>query len=90
MTDIIGAAKPALVDIAGRPIPKVGAAPELPIEERAKLLPEPSGYRLLCGVPDVEERTDLVEITDIIQKDRIQSGQTMKRDTFTHVFDLTE
>lgn len=58
MTDIIGAAKPALVDLAGRPIPKVGAASELPIEERAKMLPEPSGYRILCGVPDAEEQTE--------------------------------
>lgn len=57
MTDIIGADKPALVDLDGRPIPKVGAASELPIEERAKMLPEPSGYRILCGVPEVEEKT---------------------------------
>ena len=38
MSDIIGAAKPGLVNIDGRPIPKVGAASELPIEERAKQL----------------------------------------------------
>lgn len=58
MTDIIGAAKPALVDLAGKPIPKVGAAPELPLEERAKQLPAPSGYRILCAIPHVEEKTE--------------------------------
>jgi co-chaperonin GroES (HSP10) len=57
MTEIIGAEKPELVDLDGRPIPKVGAAPELPIEERARMLPEPSGYRILCGVPEIEEKT---------------------------------
>jgi co-chaperonin GroES (HSP10) len=46
-----------LVDLAGRPIPKVGAAPELPVEERAKMLPVPSGYRILCAIPDIEEKT---------------------------------
>lgn len=47
-----------LVDLAGKPIPKVGAASELPIEERPKQLPDPSGYRILCALPDVEKTTD--------------------------------
>jgi co-chaperonin GroES (HSP10) len=58
MTEIIGSTKPALVDLAGRPIPKVGAAPEVPVEERAKQLPDPSGYRLLCAIPEVDKTTD--------------------------------
>lgn len=58
MTEIIGAAKPGLVSVEGTPLPKVGAAPELPIEERAKQLPEPSGYRLLCGIPEIEKKTE--------------------------------
>lgn len=58
MSDIIGAAKPALVDVSGRPLPKVGAAPEVPLEERAKQLPDPSGYRILCAIPEVEEKTE--------------------------------
>ena len=58
MTEIIGAAKPALVDVAGKPLPKVGAAPEVPIEERAKQLPAPSGYRILCAIPDIEKTTE--------------------------------
>jgi len=31
--------------------------PETP-EKKAKQLPNPSGYRILCGVPDVEARTE--------------------------------
>jgi co-chaperonin GroES (HSP10) len=57
MNDTLSAAKPALVDLDGKPIPKVGAAPELPFEERAKQLPEPSGYRILCAIPQIEEKT---------------------------------
>jgi co-chaperonin GroES (HSP10) len=58
MTDLIGTVTPALVDLDGKPILTKPAEPEVPIEERAKLLPEPSGYRILCGVPDVEEKTE--------------------------------
>jgi co-chaperonin GroES (HSP10) len=47
-----------LIDLAGKPIPKVGAASEIPIEERPKQLPDPSGYRILCALPDVEKTTD--------------------------------
>lgn len=47
-----------LVDLDGRPIPKVGAAPEVPIEERAKQLPDPQGYRLLCAIPEIEKTTE--------------------------------
>lgn len=57
MTDIIGAAKPALVGLNGKALKSEPAEPEVPIEERAKLLPEPSGYRILCAIPDVEEQT---------------------------------
>jgi co-chaperonin GroES (HSP10) len=47
-----------LIDLAGKPIPKVGAASEIPIEERPKQLPDPSGYRILCALPDIEEKTE--------------------------------
>jgi hypothetical protein len=47
-----------LVDLSGRPIPKVGAAPELAFEDRAKQLPEPSGYRILCAIPEIEKTTE--------------------------------
>ena len=28
------------------------------VEQKAKQLPEPSGYRILCAVPDTEEKTE--------------------------------
>ncbi len=58
MTDIIGAAKPALVGLNGKTLKSEPAEPEVPIEERAKQLPDPSGYRILCGVPEVEDQTE--------------------------------
>jgi co-chaperonin GroES (HSP10) len=58
MTEIIGAAKPALVNLEGRPITAAPKEPEVPIEERAKQLPEPKGYRLLCAIPEVEKTTE--------------------------------
>lgn len=57
MTEIIGAAKPALVNVAGKPITATPKEPEVPIEERGKQLPEPSGYRILCAIPEVEDQT---------------------------------
>lgn len=58
MTDIIGAAKPALVGLNGKVLKSEPTEPEVPIEERAKQLPDPSGYRILCGVPEVEDQTE--------------------------------
>lgn len=57
MTEIIGAAKPALVNLDGKPIMAKPEEPEVPLEDRAKQLPDPSGYRILCGIPDIEEKT---------------------------------
>lgn len=58
MTNIVGAAKPALVGLDGNAIKKAPTEPEVPIEERARLLPEPSGYRILCAIPEAEEKTE--------------------------------
>jgi co-chaperonin GroES (HSP10) len=57
MTELIGAAKPALVGLNGKALKATPDEPEVPIEERGKQLPEPSGYRILCAIPDVEEKT---------------------------------
>jgi co-chaperonin GroES (HSP10) len=56
MTEIIGAVKPALVNLEGRKL--IPDAPEVPIEERAKMLPDPSGYRILCAIPEIEKATE--------------------------------
>jgi co-chaperonin GroES (HSP10) len=57
MNELIGAAKPALVNLDGRPIKSAPAEPEVPVEDRATQLPTPSGYRILCAIPEVEEKT---------------------------------
>ena len=31
-------------------------APDATADEKARQLPDPAGYKLLCAVPDVEER----------------------------------
>ena len=57
MSDLVGTTTPSLVNLNGKPITAKPAEPELPIEDRAKQLPDPSGYRILCGIPDIEEKT---------------------------------
>jgi co-chaperonin GroES (HSP10) len=42
--------------------------------ERAKQLPDPSGYRILCAIPEVEDKfegSDIVKPDDLIKKDEI-------------------
>ena len=58
MTEIVGVASPGIVDIGGRPITAQPKEPEVPIEERAKQLPDPQGYRLLCAIPEIEKETE--------------------------------
>lgn len=58
MSSLIGDVAPTLVDVGGRPIPKVGAASEFAIEDRPKQLPDPSGYRILCALPEIEKTTE--------------------------------
>ena len=57
MTEIIGAAKPALINLNGKIIKSAPTEPEVPVEDRASQLPAPSGYRILCAIPDTEEKT---------------------------------
>ena len=58
MTDIIGLEKPTLIGLDGTPIMPKMEDSEVPVEERPKQLPDPSGYRLLCAVPEVETTTE--------------------------------
>jgi len=57
MTEIIGAAKPALVNLEGLQLKSAPAEPEDPVEDRATQLPDPSGYRILCAIPDIDRKT---------------------------------
>ena len=44
------------------------------VEEKARQLPIPSGYRILCALPEVEQKfegSDLVKPDDLIKKDEI-------------------
>lgn len=58
MTEIVGVATPGIVDLGGRPITAQPKEPEVPIEDRAKQLPDPQGYRLLCAIPEIEKTTE--------------------------------
>ena len=44
-----------ITDALGNPMPKINRKEEIPVEDRAKQLPAPSGYRILCAIPDVEK-----------------------------------
>lgn len=35
---------------------------EIPIEERGKMLPNPTGWKILCGVPEVSDKFENSEI----------------------------
>jgi hypothetical protein len=42
--------------------------------EKAKQLPDPSGYRILCAIPEVEDKfegSELLKPDDLIKKDEI-------------------
>lgn len=42
---------------------------EIPIEDRGKMLPNPTGWKILCGVPEV---SDKFENSDIIRAESIR------------------
>lgn len=65
-----------ITDALGNPMPKINREENIPIEDRAKQLPTPSGYRILCAIPQVEEQfdgSDLYKPDDLIKKDEILS-----------------
>ena len=62
MSDTILTRDNTLVDSNGRPIviPKLDEikSEDIPIEERGKLLPEPTGYKILCAIPEATSTFD--------------------------------
>ena len=58
MTEIVGVAAPALVGVDGKVLNAPPKQPEVPVEDRAKQLPDPQGYRLLCAIPEIEKTTE--------------------------------
>ena len=44
-----------ITDALGNPMPSIKKNEEVPIEERGRQLPKPTGYRILCAIPEVEK-----------------------------------
>jgi len=44
-----------ITDALGNPMPSIKPKEEVPIEDRGRQLPNPSGYRILCAIPEVEK-----------------------------------
>jgi len=47
--------------------------PEVPVEDRAKQLPDPQGYRLLCAIPEIEKETEggILKIESVIEREEL-------------------
>jgi len=64
-----------ITDALGNPMPSITNDGEyIPIEQRAKQLPKPQGYRILCAIPDVEkqfEGSELIKPDDLVKKDEL-------------------
>lgn len=73
MTDIVGVATPALVGVDGKVLNAPPKEPEVPVEDRAKQLPDPSGYRILCAIPEIEKTTagGIIKTDEIIQREEL-------------------
>jgi len=64
-----------ITDALGNPMPKINRDEEIPIEERGKQLPVPSGYRILCAIPDVEKEFEggLLKPDSMVRTDELLS-----------------
>lgn len=73
MTEIVGVASPGIVDIGGRPITAQPKEPEVPVEDRARQLPDPQGYRILCAIPEIEKETagGILKIESVIEREEL-------------------
>ena len=73
MTEIVGVTAPGLVSASGKPITAQPKEPEVPIEDRAKQLPDPQGYRLLCAIPEIEKETEggILKIESVIEREEL-------------------
>jgi co-chaperonin GroES (HSP10) len=73
MTEIVGIVAPALVGMDGKVLNAPPKEPEVPVEDRAKQLPIPQGYRLLCAIPDIEKETKggILKIDSMIEREEL-------------------
>ena len=62
-----------ITDALGNPMPAIKPKEEVPIEDRGRQLPTPSGYRILCAVPDVEKEFEggLIKPDEMVRKDEL-------------------
>jgi co-chaperonin GroES (HSP10) len=73
MTEIVGVTSPGIVDIGGRPLTAQPKEPEVPVEDRARQLPDPQGYRILCAIPEIEKETagGILKIESVIEREEL-------------------
>ena len=64
-----------ITDALGNPMPKINKQEEVPIEERGRQLPTPSGYRILCAIPDADKAFDsgILKSDETIRHDELLS-----------------
>ena len=62
-----------ITDALGNPMPSIKPKEEVPIEDRSRQLPIPSGYRILCAIPDVEKEFDggIIKPDEMVRKDEL-------------------
>lgn len=62
MKNDLGLILPPGVSLPEPIVPKDSPDENIPIEDRARSLPEPQGWKILCVVPDVTEKIDGTEL----------------------------
>ena len=62
-----------ITDALGNPMPAIKPKEEVPLEDRGRQLPIPSGYRILCAIPDVEKEFEggLIKPDEMVRKDEL-------------------
>ena len=62
-----------ITDALGNPMPSIKPKEEVPIEDRGRQLPIPSGYRILCAIPEVEKEFDsgIIKPDELVKKDEL-------------------
>ena len=57
------------------PIQQKDTAEDIPIEERGRMLPKATGWKILCGVP---EATDTFENSKIVKADSFMKSEEQR------------
>lgn len=54
------------------PIQQKDTAEDIPLEDRGRMLPKPTGWKILCGVPEV---TDTFENSEIVRAESFRRNE---------------